>query len=74
MRIIAQSNRQSTSDGNTFVILNTGNAEAKSLIDDLRREVESGRTQWFAVVATGVETPNLVTAETHAIVVYDRTA
>jgi hypothetical protein len=74
MRIIAQSNRQSTSDGNTFVIRNTDGVEAQDLITDLAREVRIGHTQWFAVVATGVETPDLVTVERTAGTTLDRTA
>lgn len=63
---------QSSSDGTTFVIRRTGNAEAKSILDDLRREVESGRTRWFAVVGTGVETPDLDQAIETASVNLDR--
>jgi hypothetical protein len=67
MDIIAESTA-----GETFVISGTGNAEAKSLIDDLRREVESGRTRWFAVVGAGIPTPNVRYKKKLATVHLDR--
>lgn len=66
MNIIAESTT------GTFVITGTGNAEATSIIDDLRREVESGRTRWFAVVGAGVPTPNVQNAERTASTHLDR--
>lgn len=72
MDIVAETFTGVNLETTTFVISGTGNAEAKSIIDDLRREVESGRTRWFAVVAAGIETPDLASAMANAEVNLDR--
>jgi hypothetical protein len=58
--------------GEVYVIAQTGGKEAADLVGDLRREVESGRTRWFAVVGAGVEAPDLEAARERAGIHLDR--
>jgi hypothetical protein len=64
---------QSAQYGTTFVIRNmTESKEITDVINDLRREVISGRTRWFAVVGAGVDYPDVMLAGHMASVNLDR--
>lgn len=64
---------QSTTNDEIFVIRNmTDDKEITDVINDLRREVISGRTRWFCVVGAGVEYLDVFNDATAAAVSLDR--